>query len=114
MGKKAFRDTAKVPLPALEPVPAAEAPSENAAPQTRRFRSRFTAVRLSPEAATRQGRAATLAWEALRDRDAMIAFLNTHDMALGGRPIDLAVESEAGLAAVAARLAGQPAAASNN
>lgn len=76
-----------------------------AKPEYKRFRKRFDTVRLSPEAAARQGRAATLAFEKFRDSAAVVAFLNTHDDALGGRPIDLAVESAEGLAAVAAALA---------
>lgn len=74
-------------------------------PQYKRFRKRFDAVRLSPEQAARQGKAATQAFLTLKDRDAMIAFLNTHDDALGGRPIDLAVESDDGLRAVEQALA---------
>lgn len=76
-------------------------------PEYKRFRRRFDTVRLSPEAAARQGRAATLAFEKFRDSAAVIAFLNTHDDALGGRPIDLAVESAEGLEAVEAALAGR-------
>jgi uncharacterized protein (DUF2384 family) len=75
-------------------------------PEYKRFRRRFDTVRLSPEAAARQGRAATLAFEKFRDSAAVVAFLNTHDDALGGRPIDLAVESAVGLEAVEAVLAG--------
>lgn len=87
------------------PTPEAPAPeAADAKPQFKRFRKRFDTVRLSPEAAARQGKAATAAFLALKDRDAMIAFLNTHDDALGGRPIDLAVESDAGLKAVEAAL----------
>jgi len=84
-----------------------EKPAEatNAKPEFKRFRKRFDTVRLSPEAAARQGKAATAAFLALKDRDAMIAFLNTHDDSLGGRPIDLAVESDDGLKAVEAALA---------
>ncbi|MES2989702.1 MAG: antitoxin Xre/MbcA/ParS toxin-binding domain-containing protein [Pseudomonadota bacterium] len=74
-------------------------------PEFKRFRKRFDTVRLSPEAAARQGKAATAAFLALKDRDAMKDFLNTHDDALGGRPIDLAVESDEGLKAVEAALA---------
>jgi uncharacterized protein (DUF2384 family) len=69
-------------------------------PRVNRFRKRFDGVRLSPEAAQRQGRAATLAFERFRDSEAVKTFLNTHDDALGGRPIDLAVESAAGLAKI--------------
>ena len=79
--------------------------SDNDKPQTKRFRKRFDSVRLSPDAAARQGKAATAAFLRLKDRDAMISFLNTHDDALGGRPIDLAVESDAGLKAVEDALA---------
>ena len=64
--------------------------------------------RLTPEQAARQGRAATLAFEALRESTAVVAFLNTHDEALGGRPIDLAVTSDAGLAEVERVIAGLP------
>jgi hypothetical protein len=84
---------------------AAPAAEGSAKPQIKRFRKRFDTVRLSPDAAARQGKAATAAFLALKDRDAMIAFLNTHDDALGGRPIDLAVESDEGLQAVEAALA---------
>lgn len=85
----------------------AEPPAEAEAdvkPVTKRFRRRFDTVRLTPEAAERQGRAARLAWESFGSREAAIAFLNTHDEALGGRPIDLAVASVAGLASVERRL----------
>jgi hypothetical protein len=64
------------------------------------FRKRFDTVRLTSEAAARQGRAARLAWEHMPEPGAAVAFLNTHDEALGGRPIDLAVASAAGLLAV--------------
>ncbi|RYE02006.1 MAG: DUF2384 domain-containing protein [Sphingomonadales bacterium] len=92
--------------PAEQPTETAEpTPNPDAKPQFKRFRKRFDTVRLSPEAAARQGKVATAAFLALKDRDAMVAFLNTHDDALGGRPIDLAVESDAGLAAVEQALA---------
>ena len=69
-------------------------------PEFKRFRSKFNAVKLSPEQADRQGRIARSAWTALGSRDAVVAFLNTHDDALGGRPLDLAVASAEGLTAV--------------
>lgn len=69
-------------------------------PEFKRFRSKFNAVRLSPEQADRQGRLARSAWTALGNRDAVVAFLNTHNDALGGRPLDLAVASAEGLTAV--------------
>lgn len=73
---------------------------ESDKPKTKPFRRRFDGVRLAPDAAARQGKAATLAWERFRENAAVIAYLNTHDDALGGRPIDLAVASEEGLRAV--------------
>lgn len=91
--------------PAETATPAAK--SELEKPQTKRFRKRFDSVRLSAEEAARQGKVAQLAWEAFKDRDTMIAFLNTHDDALGGRPIDLAVKSADGLATVEQALAGR-------
>lgn len=69
------------------------------------FRNRFAAPRLDREQAERQGRVSRLAFDALRDPKKVIAFLNTHDEALGGRPIDLAVESVEGLQKVEAALA---------
>ncbi len=75
-------------------------PSATKKPEFKRFRSKFNAVKLSPEQANRQGQVARSAWTALGSRDAVVAFLNTHDDALGGRPLDLAVESAEGLAAV--------------
>lgn len=85
--------------------PAATPAEGSEKPQFKRFRKRFDTVRLSPDAAQRQGKAATLAWEAFRDRDKVVAFLNTHDDALGGRPIDLVVESADGLDRVVQALA---------
>ena len=64
------------------------------------FKKRFAGPRLSPEEAKRQGKAATLAWEKLKAPGAAVAFLNSHDEVLGGRPIDIAVASDAGLTAV--------------
>ena len=80
-------------------------PAPSAKPEIKRFRKRFDTVRLSPEAAARQGKAATAAWEKFRDSAAVVAFLNTDHPKLGGRPIDLAVASDAGLAAIKALLA---------
>lgn len=77
-------------------------------PQAQRFRKRYDTARLAPDAAERQGKAATLAWEVFRDREPMLAFLNTHDDALGGRPIDLVVESAAGFDRVVAALRAMP------
>jgi len=59
------------------------------------FRARFATPRLSPEKVERQSRITLLAWNRLGG-DAAIAFLNTYNLALEGRPLDLAVASEAG------------------
>lgn len=45
-----------------------------------------------------------MVWERLRDSAAVATFLNTQDDALGGRPIDIATGSDAGLTAVIAHL----------
>ena len=74
-------------------------------PAYKRFRRPFNAVRLDPSAAVRQGRAAALAYERFRDFALVKEFLNAHDETLGGRPIDLAVASDEGLAAIEAFLA---------
>jgi hypothetical protein len=77
------------------PAPASPSPGRP------KFRgSRQAHLRLSPEEAQRQGEAARHAWSAFQDRDRVVAFLNGHDEQLGGRPIDLAIASDAGLAIV--------------
>jgi uncharacterized protein (DUF2384 family) len=72
------------------------------------FTKRSTQPRLSAEEAARQGRVSSLAFAALRQPQAVIAFLNTHDEALGGRPIDLAIASPEGLLSVERALAALP------
>lgn len=84
---------------------AAEPGDDTRKPQSMRFRRRYTTVRLTPEQAGRQGQVATSAFKAFGGRDAAVAFLNGHDEALGGRPLDLAVASPEGLAAVEEYLA---------
>ncbi|WP_375195878.1 hypothetical protein [Sphingobium sp.] len=59
--------------------------------------------RLSQEQAARQGRITQLAIARLGAQDA-IAFLNGNDEKLGGRPLDLAIESVEGLRAAGQRL----------
>ena len=73
-------------------------------PARKTFVSRSARVPMPAEAASRQGRAAAIAWEAFEDRDAAVAYLNTRDDALGGRPIDIAIASAAGLTAVEASI----------
>jgi hypothetical protein len=62
---------------------------------------------LSADAGKRQGRAVRSAQAALGSVDAVRTFLNTHHESLAGRPIDLAVASDAGLAAVEAAIAAE-------
>ena len=64
---------------------------------------------LSPDQGKRQGRAVKTAQAALGSVDAVRAFLNTPHTLLEGRPIDLAIESEDGLAAVEAAISTQAA-----
>lgn len=88
-----------------------QAPGEASPERTRTqaFRKRYTIARLEPEGVERQGRVARLAFEAL-GRDAATSFLNGFDDALGGRPLDLAIASAEGLAAVEASIAARKAA----
>jgi uncharacterized protein (DUF2384 family) len=72
---------------------------------TMRFRKARSGPVLSRDEGQRQGRAARSATAALGAADAVRAFLNTHHDGLRARPIDLAVASAAGLAAVEAALA---------
>jgi len=67
---------------------------------------------LSSDEGRRQGSAVRAAQAALGSVEAVRAFLNSHHERLDGRPIDLAVASEAGLvaveAAVLAEIPGRP------
>ena len=69
----------------------------------RPFRKKFDTPRLSPAEAERQGRAPPLAFQAPGNA-AAVAFLNTENPVLGGRPIDLAIAGPEGLAAVEAEI----------
>ena len=60
---------------------------------------------LAPDAASRQGLATRLALEAFESQCEAIAYLNTACGKLGGRPLDLAVESAEGLGRVERALA---------
>lgn len=68
------------------------------------FRKARTAPRLAPDAQVRQGRAVRAAQAALGTTDAVRDFLNGDNPGLGGRPLDLAVASEAGLLEVEAAI----------
>ena len=79
-------------------------PVEPDAPKGRpiRFR-RSNAPRLEPGRARRQGEITRLAFHLL-GRDGAIAFLNSDNVELGARPLDLATASPAGCANVEAAL----------
>jgi hypothetical protein len=70
------------------------------------FRNRSNLPRLSAEEAARQGAVSKLAFERLRQPAAVMAFLNTHNEALGGRPLDVAIATPDGLTRVEAAIAG--------
>ena len=66
-------------------------------PQTRNFRRSGPIVRFTPDQSRRQNELIRGAWESLKTKEAVIAFLNTHNDALGGEPLTLAIASEEGL-----------------
>ena len=68
------------------------------------FRKARTTPRLAPDAQVRQGRAVRAAQAALGTTDAVRESLNGDNPGLGGRPLDLAVASEAGLLKVEAAI----------
>ena len=68
------------------------------------FRKTRKTPALSREESVRQGKAVRSAQAALGSVEAVRAFLNNHHESLGGRPIDIAVASDAGLAAVEAAI----------
>lgn len=70
---------------------------------TRRFQ-RANGPRLTPDEMRRQGELATRAWLHFGERDAAVAFMNASHPDLDGRPIDLAVASDDGLARATAVL----------
>jgi uncharacterized protein (DUF2384 family) len=61
---------------------------------------RSSAPKLSADGARRQGEVTHLAFLLLGGRDAAVEFLNNPDVGLGGRPIDIAIASAEGAAAV--------------
>ena len=77
------------------PMAGADAPK----PRTMRFR-RSNAPNLESGQADRQGLIARLAFELLGGRDAAMAFLNEDDAKLGGRPLDIAMASDAGFKSI--------------
>jgi len=79
--------------------PAATVNTALTAPKPKPFRNKYTTLRLSTDAVERQSRITLLAWNLL-GADSAIAFLNSYNDALGGRPLDLAVASADGYEAV--------------
>lgn len=65
-------------------------------PRVLRFRRAQVGPKLTRDQSRRQSAVATLAWQMLDGRDEIAAFLNTDDLALGGRPLDLAIASDEG------------------
>jgi len=76
-------------------------------PVRRPFRKSHPKNLMPADAVARQGQIARIAWEKMREPGEAIAWLNAHDDALGGRPIDLATASIEGFAAVEAAIAGR-------
>ena len=64
-------------------------------PRMRPFRKTYPTSRLSSDAQAREGRIVTQAFLAL-GRDAACEFLNSSDIELGGRPLDIATASDEG------------------
>jgi hypothetical protein len=69
-------------------------------PRTRTFRKFEAPVRYSPEQTKRLDELLRRAWSSLPSKDAAIAFLNTQSDSLGGKPMSIALESDAGLESV--------------
>lgn len=76
-------------------------------PVRRPFRKSYTKNLMPADAVARQGQITRIAWEKMREPGEAIAWLNAHDDALGGRPIDLATASVEGFAAVEAAIVGR-------
>lgn len=85
--------------------PAGETPAADAStrPASRHWRGRIKAIPMPQEQAARQGNITQEAF-LLLGKEQAIAFLNTDNPTLGGRPIALATESAEGQALVRAEL----------
>ncbi len=86
--------------------PAAEPRSRSPMKRSRGFGDR---TKLDPEARRRQAHVMRLAMDHLGSADAIRGFLNEPHAGLGGRPLDLAMGSDEGLAAVEAVILPNPA-----
>ena len=65
--------------------------------RTRTFRKYAPSFRFTPNQAQRQNDLIRSAWQSLGSKGAVIAFLNTTNEKIGGRPLTLALESDDGL-----------------
>jgi hypothetical protein len=65
--------------------------------RTRNFRPAAPLVRFSPDQIKRQNDLIRAAWQSLKSKDAVMAFLNAHNDQLEGVPLRLALASEQGL-----------------
>ena len=83
----------------VEPPATQDVPAPRRRPTSMNFRKARQGPVLSRDEGVRQGRVVKAALERLGIGEAA-SFLNGHHSGLGGRPIDLAVASEAGLSAV--------------
>ena len=70
-----------------------EAPSK----RTRAFRKYEPNFRFTPHQAERQNLLIRSSWKTLGSKEAVIAFLNTRNEKIGGRPLTLALGSDEGL-----------------
>lgn len=78
---------------------APEAPAGDR-PRTQQFRRSVRKPALSAEQKQRQATVTAAAWRAFTSGQPMIAFLNSEHADLGARPLDVAINSDDGLAAV--------------
>jgi hypothetical protein len=65
-------------------------------PQTRTFRRSGRLVGFTPDQSRRQNELIRAAWDGLKTKEAVIAFLNSHNDVLGGKPLGMALVSEEG------------------
>jgi hypothetical protein len=82
--------------------PAAPAPAAKPRMPFRRFVAK---TRMTPDDARRQSSIVQAAWKSFGEREPAMAFLNTHQDELDGRPLDIATASDEGLAAIQQLLA---------
>ena len=71
----------------------------------KRFRRAFAARPDTPDVVARQAKVTMLAFRAFPTREEAVAFLNGEHVGLGGRPIDIGGDDDAGFRRVEAALA---------